>query len=140
MKFLFGIVGFLIPGVLIPSMAAAQTVEISSADCSSLVRHAPDADVAFKPGVGLDGAPVAPANLNGAPPFALPESFSIPITVDLQKRLGIPADPAQYQTREFTVGTVVWQDGAARFNGQPLQSEESRQLALLCQQRLAAPR
>jgi hypothetical protein len=41
-----------------------------------------------------------------------------------------------YQTNHFTIGTVVWQDDAAWFNGQPLQSEASRDLAALCQQRM----
>ncbi|MEE8445438.1 MAG: hypothetical protein V3S44_08810 [Alphaproteobacteria bacterium] len=142
MKSIFGTAGFVIAIALIYSAADAHnaqdagTVTISQADCATLVGHAPVADVAFKPGVDLAGRPVAPADPNAAPPLVLPERFSIPITVDLRKRLGIPADPSQYQTEHFTIGTVVWRDGAAWFNGQPLQSQASRDLAALCQQRL----
>jgi len=140
MKSLFGTTGFMIAIALIYSAAKAQNVTISQADCASLVRYVPAADVAYRPGVDLDGRPVAPADPNAAPPLALPEQFSIPITVDLQKRLGVPADPSSFQTDHFTVGTVVWRDNAAWFNGQPLQSEESLRLAALCQRRLAGRR
>jgi len=142
MKSVFGTAGYVIVSALIYSVAAAHdsqeaaTVKISQADCAALVGHVPAADVAFKPGVDLAGRPVAPADPNAAPTLVLPERFSIPISVDLRKRLGIPADPSQYQTGHFTIGTVVWRDGAAWFNGQPLQSQASRDLAALCQQRL----
>jgi len=140
MKSLFGSAGFLMATALVSSAGNAQSITISEADCASLTRHVAEADVAFRPGVDLDGKPVAPADLNGAPPLSVPEEFSIPITADLQRRLGIPPDPGQYQTQNFTVGTVVWRDGGAWFNGQPLQSEESRELSLLCQRRMAGGR
>ena len=125
----------LIAIVLIYS-ADAQTVTIRTADCASFVQHIPTTDVAYKPGVDVHGRPVAPADLGGAVRIGPPEELTIPITIDLQKRLGIPVDPKQYQTQNFTVGTVTWKDGRGYFNGQPLQNEEQARLAELCQRQL----
>lgn len=136
MRSLLGTAGFLIAIALIYSAADAQSITITRADCANLVRYVPDADISYKPGVGLNGEPVVSADLSETPAITLPETISIPITVDLRRRLGIPADPTLFQTKNFTIGTVEWKDGAAWFNGQPLQSEESRELALLCQQML----
>jgi hypothetical protein len=57
--------------------------------------------------------------------------------MDLQKSLGIPVDPSKFQTQNFTVGTVKFQNGRAYFNDQPLQSEQAAKLSSLCQKRLA---
>jgi hypothetical protein len=122
--------------VLIHS-AEAQTVAIRAADCAQLVRHVTAANVAFDPGLDLQGRPVAPADLDGGVKIELPGEFSIPITVDLQKSFGIPVDPNLFQTQNFTVGVVTWEKGKGYFNGQPLQSEQSAKLAALCQKQMA---
>lgn len=127
----------LLTAIVVPAFPGrAQTVTVTAADCAQFVRHIPAPDVAYKPGVDVGGRPVAPADLGGGVQLALPEAFSIPISVDLQQRLGIPADPTQFQTRDFTVGVVTWRDGQGFFNGQPLQTEESARLSALCQERL----
>ncbi len=123
---------FLVAIVLIYS-ADAQTVTIREADCARLARHVAASDVTFVPGVDLQGRSVVPADLDGGVRIESPRKFSIPITVDLQKSLGIPLDPNQFQTQNFTVGVVTWEDGKGYFNGQPLQSEQSAALAALCQ-------
>jgi hypothetical protein len=121
--------------------AAAQTVTVSEADCARLTSHTPDSDVAYKPGVDVNGNAVAPADLNGGVNIAMPKEFTIPITVDLQKKLGLPADPNSYQTQNFSVGNVtVKEDGRAYFNGQPLQDDEAHRLSVLCQQQARATR
>jgi hypothetical protein len=126
----------LLVAIVLIYSADAQTVTIRTTDCASFVSHMPTSDVAYKPGVDVRGRAVAPADLDGGVRIKPPEELTIPITIDLQKRLGIPVDPKQYQTQNFTVGTVTWKDGRGYFNGQPLQSEESARLAELCQQKL----
>ena len=130
----------LLTAIVLIYAADAQTVTIRTADCAHLVRHAPAPDVAYQPGIDVRGRRVVPAEVEGGVTLDLPEAFAIPINVDLQKRLGIPADPAQFQTRDFTVGTVTWKNGQGYFNGQPLQSEEATRLAALCQERLGRGR
>ena len=122
------------------SAAAAQTVTIRAADCAQMVRHAAASDVVFEPGVDLQGRVVVPADLDGGVRIEPPGEFSIPITVDLQRSLGIPVDPNSFQTQNFTVGVVTWRNGQGFFNGQPLQSEQSANLAALCQERLPPDR
>jgi hypothetical protein len=120
--------------------AAAQTVSIKTADCAHLVRHVAQADVAFRPGEDLQGRFVVPADTRGSVKVEIPRKLAIPITVDLQRRLGIPVDPNLYQTQNFSVGTVVWENGKGYFNGQPLHSEEAEKLAALCQKQLLSGR
>ena len=135
MRTLFSTAALLIAIVLIYS-ADAQTVTVKAEDCAQLVQHMPTTDVAYKPGVDVLGRKVAPADLGGGIKIEMPKEFTIPITVDLQKKLGIPVDPNQFQTQNFSVGTVTWKDGQGYFNGQRLQSEESARLAELCQKQL----
>lgn len=130
----------LIVAIILIYSADAQTVKITESDCSNFVRHVPANDVAYKPGVDAKGRAVVPADLGGAPQIKVPTEFSIPITVDLQKRLGIPADPNSFQTQNFAIGTVTWKDGRGYFNGQPLQNEDAARLSALCQERLAKRR
>ncbi len=121
-----------------PSAALADSVVIiSRGDCARLTAHQPAPDVTYQPGVDARGRQVAPADLPGSnPPIAVPDEIAIDITVEIQKRFGIPADSALYKP-EARVGTVVVKpDGSATFNGQPLTSPEARALAALCQGRI----
>jgi hypothetical protein len=117
-----------------PAAHAESIVIISRNDCARLVQHHPAPDVAYQPGVDVRGRPVAPADLPGSnPSVAMPEEIAIDITVELQKRFGLPADSALYKP-EARVGTVVVKpDGSATFDGQLLTSPEAGALAALCQ-------
>ena len=126
--------------IILVYAAEAQTVTVRAADCAQLVQHVAASDVAFKPGVDLQGRFVAPADLGGSVQIDPLTEFSIPVTVDLQKRLNIPVDPNLFQTQNFTVGVVTWKDGKGYFNGQPLQSDQSERLAALCQKQMASGR
>jgi hypothetical protein len=117
------------------SAAAAQdqlVVAITRADCARLVAHRPAADVTYQPGVDVNGQPVVPADLDGGTQIVLPEIIYIPITVDLFDHFGIPADPDNFQA-DAEVGAVIYRDGRAYFNGQPLQDDAQAELAALCQ-------
>jgi hypothetical protein len=135
-------VAFLLAISIIYAAAAAkgQTVRMSAADCTSLTTHVPDSDVAYKPGVDVNGNSVAPADVGGGLRIETPTEFEIPITLDLQKKLNIPADENLFQTDHFRAGTVTVKGGRAYFNGQPLQDEEAARLSELCQKRLRAGR
>jgi hypothetical protein len=115
--------------------ALADTVIVTREGCAALQRYVPSADVEYKPGRDMvNGKPVAPADLDGGvPPLKLPDKIEVIISVELQKRLGIPVDSTLYKPETF-VGTVsVAPDGRASFNGQPLQSDAAYELAQLCQ-------
>jgi len=118
--------------LLLPIHAAlAQSVvTINAADCDRLVAHVAAPDVAYTPGVDVNGQAVAPADLNGAPDIQMPDVITIPVTIDLATRLGIPTS---FLARP-TVGEVqVSRDGRASFNGEPLTSDAEHELAKRCQ-------
>src|SRR5579875_3340460 len=81
----------------------------------------------------VNGNPVPPADVQGSPTIVVPQEFSIPITVDLGKRLGIPVDPNDFQSNA-DIGTLTYKDGQVYFNGQPLQDSDEAALARACQQ------
>ena len=116
--------------------AAQQTITVSSSACAA-VAHVNDAPgVAYVPGVDADGTAVAPADLpggNGALNQAL-ASAPVKITVDLQKRFGIPANANLFQG-ESQIGYVTIQDGKAYLDGQPLNTAEQGLLAAACSER-----
>jgi hypothetical protein len=120
--------------------AGAQTVTVTKGDCARLIAHVPSQDVTYQPGLDAYGRKVVPADLGGGIQIKAPTEFNIPITMDLQKALGLPVDPAKFQTQNFTVGTVKIKNGRAYFNDQPLQSEQAAKLSALCQKRVTTGR
>ncbi|MFT5438982.1 MAG: hypothetical protein ACI9MJ_000843 [Alphaproteobacteria bacterium] len=138
MKTFFTTAAFLLAiGIIYGAGAQNRTVRVSEADCARFVAHVSSADVAYKPGVDADGNRVVPADLGGGINIAAPKNFEIPITQDLQKLLGIPVNPNQFQTQNFTIGVIKWENGRATFNGTPLQNEEAAKLSAICQKRVA---
>lgn len=115
--------------------AEGATITITRLDCTRIVRHVPAPDVAYRPGVDVRGRKVAPADLDNGFKVEPPEEFEIPITVDLQDRLGIPANPTLFEA-EAKIGTIVYRKGKAWFNGQPLATENTAVLAKVCRERL----
>jgi len=110
--------------------AAQTTVLINEADCDRLVTHVSSSDVAYTPGVDVNGGAVAPADLNAQPQIQVPDVISIPVTIDLATSLGIQTP---FLARP-TVGNVqVTRDGRVSFNGQPINSDAHHELAKRCQ-------
>jgi hypothetical protein len=126
--------------ILAATPVAAQQVNgpitVSSSVCNSIA-HVNDAPgVAYTPGVDAEGNAVAPADLAGGntPLNQAVASAPIKITVDLQKRFGIPANAKLFQG-ESQIGYVTIQDGKAYLDGQPLNTAEQGLLAAACTER-----
>jgi len=81
-----------LPAMLLAAFAAsAQDVErravrASWATCRALVEHSPSPDVKYRPGSDVRGRSVAPADLKPRAEIKVPETITIPITVDLCQR------------------------------------------------------
>lgn len=130
---IIGCVGLSVIGMTANVMGAEPVVIISRSDCARMTVHKPAADATYTPGVDVQGRPVAPADLPGAAQIAVPNEFILDVTVDIQKRYGIPNDAVMVKS-EARVGTVVVKpDGSAYFNGQALSSPEQQALSALCQ-------
>lgn len=98
--------------------------------CYRLVRHIPDADVAFQPGVDVRGKPVVPANGHGKS-LKLPDEIKIDITVDIKERFNIPPNSDLFDS-EAKIGEVIFKNNQVYFNGQPLIHDDQELLASLC--------
>lgn len=119
--------------IFLATAAGAQaqaTVKVSEKDCSRLVKHVASADVNYQPGVDVRGNSVAPADLNSGSQVALPDGFSFPLTIDLSERLGL--DSSDILARPV-LGEIKVSGGKVTFNGEPLNSDEQRELAQKCQ-------
>ncbi len=92
--------------VVVAPPAAAETV--TREDCARLVAHVASADVAYQPGVDVNGNAVASADLD-----------------DEGGRIGNFDATAG-------IGAVTFRNGVVHFNGRPLSSPEARRLAAAC--------
>lgn len=123
----------------LPLPSFAQTITITREGCAALQQYVPAPDVDYKPGVDVDGNAVAPADLGGTPSIKIPDEIVIPITVLLQQKLGIPANPADYKPEAYIGTVVVKADGRVYFNNRPLQDDAATALARQCQKLGAVP-
>ncbi|PZO88054.1 MAG: hypothetical protein DI626_02605 [Micavibrio aeruginosavorus] len=58
-------------------------------ECRMIVKHIPDADVAYQEGVDVHGKAVAPADLNASPMADIAKApIYVPLTVDMAQRIG----------------------------------------------------
>jgi hypothetical protein len=126
--------GFFSAGIALGNAGTfAQTITVTRDTCAQLTHYVPSADVEYRPGQDVvDGEKVVPADLDGTPPIEMPESFTIPISVNVVKALGLNIKPELDQP-DLLVGTVSYRDGRFYFNDQPLQSDAEAELAALCQ-------
>jgi hypothetical protein len=102
---------------------AAPTITVSRSACKALVRHMPDDDVAYKPGVDVRGKAVAPADLNGGSPIlkSLPKEIEFPVTINFFDYTGIAVPDGV--SGEQSIGKITYRNGRVYFNGEPLGDE-----------------
>ena len=100
--------------------ANKPTITVTRAACKELVRHVPDDDVAYTPGVDVRGNKVAPADLNGGSNIlkSLPKEIEFPVTIDFFKFAGISVPNGV--SGEQNIGTISYRNGRVYFNDQPL--------------------
>ena len=135
--------------------AHAETVALSTADCSKLVQHVLADDVTYKPGVDVRGKAVAPADLGGGYNVQIPEEINIQIGIDLADRLALrdarratppipglsPANPVR-KVMPFEgkapIGTLTTKGNDAYWNGERIASQDEALLAEACRKGLTA--
>ena len=104
-----------------------------AAECRLLVQHVPAADVAYEPGVDVDGNAVAPADL-GNPEISLPDEISIDVTALVYELLSA-TPPPELRDTAINLGKVVFRDGRLTYNGQPLGPTVNSALVAACRER-----
>ncbi len=118
--------------------AGGQTITVSSQACAAVAHQNDAPGVAYQPGVDVKGKAVAPADLPGSDNATLNDRLAnnpVKITVDLQRRFGIPADANLFQGRS-QVGYVTVKDGKAYLDGIPLDSTEQGLLSAACRDQM----
>ncbi len=122
--------------LILPSaLHAKETPILDPAFCRALVKHVPDADVAYRPGVDVRGKPVVPADLGGQPQMDLPEEVVLPITADMFKLLGLDQSKFPFQAmqrNDIYLGTLTVRGEQLFWNGKPLSDAQQDNLAVLC--------
>jgi hypothetical protein len=126
---------FLSLALLAVPALAADAPRPSPDFCKALVKHVPDADVAYRPGVDVHGNPVAPADLPGNPTLELPDKITIPLTANLMKTLNFNANEYPFtlmKRDDINMGTLTLEGDRVSFNGKPLTDDQQDKLAILC--------
>lgn len=135
----------------------AETVKLSTGDCTKLVQHQPADDVTYKPGVDVRGKAVAPADLGGGYNMPIPEEINIQIGIDLADRMAlrearrnnaapgaIPGLPAQQPVRKVLpyegkapIGMLTIKGNDAYWNGERIAPQDEALLAEACRKGLS---
>jgi len=109
---------------------------VSSDACDALTAHKAREDVAYQPGVDVDGNAVAPADLVDPGRLDLDDdhTYWLEITVPLNDAIEFDPEGAfgRIDDSNITVGTVTLKDGDVRFNGEPLGSIDAYAVAEAC--------
>jgi len=123
---------------LLYSVAYGQTPKVDPKFCQQLVKHTPDADVAYQPGVDVHGNPVTPADAPGSQQMQLPREIKFPVTITIAKAINLNTNAYPFnqlgQGTEAALGTLSVEGDQVFFNGQTLSDQQQDNLAVLCMQ------
>jgi len=123
---------------LLPTLVMAENTpqaRISKKDCRLIIEHRPNADVAYKPGVGRDGKAVTPADLDSNRQVRVPDVVTMDILIPFRVfRPGRRVRGGAYLEGNVGSITVDLKTGRASYNGQPLNNAEQEELYRFCRQ------
>ena len=132
MRALFTVVSILslfAAGAVLAASAKGSSVKVSRSECKGFVKHQSSAE--YKPGTDARGKKVKEADLPGGSPIKLPETISIDIGIDLDKKYGLGSG-GKY-TGEGVIGKVTVKGDKVFFNDQPLDQRDRAAIAEACQ-------
>ncbi len=129
--------------VVVSPLAAADTiVAVTQDDCARLVAHVASADVAYQPGVDVNGNAVASADLDDEGRLDLgADDITLNIGVPIVAFSGTVGDESKVINQggkiggfdaTAGIGAVTLSGGVVHFNGRSLRSPEARRLAAAC--------
>lgn len=98
-----------------PTDGKSEDIAVEKVICQQLYVHKPADDVAYKPGVDVDGNPVAPADLPGAQ-MQMADYLEVPLTVDLAQKLSQPV-PEGVKMDSIIGNLRLYKDGRITYNG-----------------------
>lgn len=122
------------PIQLTPDAARDRPV-IDLSVCQRLTRHVPAADVEYRPGVDVNGRPVAPADLPGTAGAQPPIPIDLPLSVDLARRMGIALPSVPFLPDDVTAVWLSVVGDRLYLNGQPIDPGAEERLYAYCRTR-----
>ena len=88
--------------------ASAALITVTADDCATIVAHTPSGDVAYQPGVDVDGNPVVSADLDSHGQLDIDESdIIIDIDIPLRAVAGVVGDEATFIGGKTRVGVFT---------------------------------
>jgi len=97
----------------------SENVAVEKLICEQLYMHKPAADVAYQPGVDVNGNPVVPADVPSQAQVMAPEYIEVPLTVALAQKLGGATPPGMEM--KAVVGMLhLYSSGKIVYNGNDL--------------------
>ena len=132
----------LIAALIAAAPAGATIVIVTADDCAAITAHEPADDVAYEPGVDVDGNAVASADLydSGRIDYNA-DDIVISIGNPLVATAGVVGDEAAFVAAggridsfgaDSSVGSVTLRNGEVYFNGRRITDNEARAIALAC--------
>ncbi len=122
--------------------ASATLITVTAGDCANIVANTPSDDVAYQPGVDVDGNAVAPADLDRYGRLDLDvDDVIIDIDIPLSAVAGVVGDEAAFTANggriysfgaNASVGTVSFRGGDVYFNGQRISNRQREAIAAAC--------
>ena len=136
------LVAAMIVAFVLGSPAWAALLSVKPDDCAAITAHLPDDDVAYQPGVDVEGNRVAPADLDDAGRIDYNiDDIVITIGHPLIAIDGVVGDQDRFVAgggridvfgADLDVGYVTLQGGEVFFNGQRLTDNQRRAIAAAC--------
>ncbi len=119
-----------------PSFAADALININEENCRRVEKHTARDDVAYKPGVDVDGKPVVPADLDENR-LKVPENIIIDLSIPLED---LYKDPNQISDKiksaDVQIGIIEFNilSGKLKFNGQEIGDPALNAIAIECRE------
>ena len=116
---------------------AGGTISVGD-PCEGLAPYEPAPDVAYQPGVDVEGSAVAPADLPGADPLIGPEhEYKIPLEVPLEEATDTSSGSGVEAVAgsSIQVGELTVVGDNVTFNGRPLDDPDAHAVAEACARR-----
>lgn len=135
--------GLVLALALAPAAGNASILSVQTDDCRQIVSHVPADDVAYVPGVDVNGNAVVPADLGGGYGITAPDEVNIDIRLDLAERLGLGGDDfssgaSALLSGEGVVGRVTVRGNDIYWNDEKLARDSYAALSAACGDAFAA--
>ena len=140
-KRVFFALAFLASCILPLASGHAANILITGDACANAVAATPSPDLAYTPGVDVNGKAVAPADpgsgagagLPGGGAVTPPSDITIPLQLNLKNALHLPNN-SNLTSPQAIVGTIEVKNGVTTYNGQPISQDAQAEIEAACRQ------